>query len=910
LRDKEGDTSVKANFLISCAVAALVGGSSTAVLAADVSDKPAAEAGGDADSNTIIVTAQRRRESIQDVPMTLQAISGEQLSKFNSTTFDDILKYTPNVTYGGNGPGAGIIFMRGLSAGVVGNQSSATIAPFPNTALYLDDQSMQFPARNADVYLADMERVEVLEGPQGTLFGGGAEAGAVRYITNKPKIDKFEGKFEGQFGGTAHGLPNGAFNAAINLPVVEDKLAVRAVVFAERQGGYIDNVESNFTRNNNDAGNTYFNLKPTNGLCPNGLPAGSAGLCALPNAQLANGGQYSNRQIAGKDINPATWTGGRISALWNITEDWNLLIAESFQDLDAQGSFAQQDTSLDFAPLKSLQTTIFSPAYNKDRFWNHAWTVNGKLSDFSIVYTGAYMVRHITTQQDYTNYSRTKAGMYYACTGGSTGWGSATPFCYSPVGYWHDKVRNTHMSHEIRITSPQEKRIRAIVGGYYERFRIYDVMNFHYKSIPSCTPQNLTAALAGGPVCVANVRTAPGSTANDPGIRDDTTAFGEDTQRGYDQTAAFASVDFDILPNLTITGGTRYYHYKEFEVGSQYQTGTDCLNVPNGGCLGNGGDVNIDAAHDRVTYHGFKSRAVITWKPRQGTMVYALFSQGFRPGGFNRATKLILPDPLPPHAPQFLRPNGYAPDSLNNYELGVKTDLFDHRVQLNLSGYFMEWKNTQIGFYNPSAGFGNTTFVTNGPTYHIKGFELQFVARPVLGLSLQGALTYNDNKQTNSPCFISNVTGSSTFGKCITQQFSGGAVVPVLNPFGAPGGVTPFTPKVQADFRARYDWEMKGYNWFVSGGVAYTGSMYNQPSTYPSGDGVLIPGTTQLRYKQPAYTTLDASIGLSKDFWTVSIFGKNLTDSSASTFTSSAQYVKAEVPLRPLTYGLKVELAF
>ncbi len=118
-------------------------------------------------------------------------------------TLDDLLKYTPNVTYGNNGPGQGEIIMRGLRNGFRGNQSSGTIGNFPNVAIYLDDQSMQFPARNVDIYMVDMDRVEVLEGPQGTLFGGGAEAGAVRYITNKPKLDTFEGKVEASYGFTA-----------------------------------------------------------------------------------------------------------------------------------------------------------------------------------------------------------------------------------------------------------------------------------------------------------------------------------------------------------------------------------------------------------------------------------------------------------------------------------------------------------------------------------------------------------------------------------------------------------------------------------------------------------------------------------------------------------------------------------
>ena len=140
------------------------------------------------------------------------------------STFDDLIKYTPNVTFSGNGPGTGNIFMRGLSSGGSGNQSQSTTAPFPNVALYLDDQSMQFPARNVDVYMVDMERVEVLEGPQGTLFGGGAQAGAIRYITNKPKLDVTEGNANAGYGTTAGGDPNSNINATINLPLISDRL--------------------------------------------------------------------------------------------------------------------------------------------------------------------------------------------------------------------------------------------------------------------------------------------------------------------------------------------------------------------------------------------------------------------------------------------------------------------------------------------------------------------------------------------------------------------------------------------------------------------------------------------------------------------------------------------------------------
>jgi iron complex outermembrane recepter protein len=264
---------------------------------------PAAEA--DRASTDIIVTATRRDQSQQDVPMTLQAFNTDTLSKLNVTTFNDLLKYTPNVTFSNNGPGQGAIFMRGLSAGFAGQQSSATIGGFPNVALYLDDQSMQFPARNVDVYVADIERVEVLEGPQGTLFGGGAQAGVVRYITNKPKYDKFDGRMEGSFGGTSGGGVNGAFNAMVNVPIIEDKLAIRAVIYADHHGGYIDNKFSTFTRQPSDLGSYYLAFNGNgNQLTP---------------AQQTNDGKYNNNALVEDNFNPVDYTGGRVSLGWKIS---------------------------------------------------------------------------------------------------------------------------------------------------------------------------------------------------------------------------------------------------------------------------------------------------------------------------------------------------------------------------------------------------------------------------------------------------------------------------------------------------------------------------------------------------------------------------------------------------------------
>ena len=851
----------------------------------------------------IIVTATRRDQSLQDVPLTIQAFSTDTLSKLNITTFNDLLKYTPNVTFANNGPGAGAIFMRGLSAGFAGEQGAGTIGGFPNVAIYLDDQSMQFPAHNADVYVADIERVEVLEGPQGTLFGGGAQAGVVRYITNKPKYDKFEGRVEGSFGGTVGGAVNGAFNAMVNLPIINDKLAIRAVIYADHHGGYIDNKASTFTRLPSDLGSYYLAYKGNgNKLTPD---------------QQSNGGQYNNASLVQDNFNPVDYAGGRVEVGFKIAPDWDVLVAESYQSLDTKGTFATQTYTYDYAPLSGLSSTLFQPQYSKDDYTNTSLTINGKIGDFKVIYTGAYLTRHISLQGDYTNYARSTYGIFYQCTGGANYYfnAGAAPFCYSPASFWKDKIRTTHESHEFRISSPDTGRFRVIAGGYYESFRIMDNQDWSYSSIPSCNPSLTAAAIkAAGTVCLAQVAPNPAATLNVAGPRAPGVSFGEDTQRGYKQYAAFGSVDFDIFHNLTITAGTRYYNYKEYETGSVYSSfSASCYQAPV--CVTGS---NLDALNLKATFHGFKSKGVITWKPQEHTMIYGLFSQGFRPGGFNRGPSSRVSDPVAPHAKQLLVSASYAPDTLTNYEVGLKTDLFDRKMTLNMSAYYMIWQNTQVGFFNPAAGFGNTAFATNGPNYHIKGGEVQIVARPSTGLTIQGSATYNDSRQSNSPCFVANNPGVSSFGKCITQVFVGGTVKSVQSPFGNVGDITPFSPHFQGNIRGRYEWAGGGaMNYFVAGGVSYTSAMFNEPATYPSGDvagngsvlgpnGIIVPGTTVLRYKMPGYALLDAQIGFSRDNWTVTLFGDNITNSHASTFTNSSQFIKTSTIVRPMTYGIKI----
>src|ERR1700692_1010956 len=335
---------------LSYAIAAILGGGAFgSAVAANSTDANSASD----QIQEITVTAQRRTENIQNVPIAIQALTGETLTQLNVTTFDDLIKYLPNVTAPTAGPGQAQIFMRGLSAGDNGTQSGGSITGFPNVAIYLDDQSGQLPGRNLDVYAADLERVEVLEGPQGTLFGAGAQAGVIRYITNKPKINVTEGSVSASYGTPAGGDPNSDLTAVINLPLIADTLAVRGVIYNDRRGGYINNVPATFTRKPTDLGIHYGNY-------PTGC--GASGTCQVPpDSEVIN-----NNSIAANAINPVTYQGIRASALWDINSDWNALLTQSYQSIDAEGVFYQMPNASDGAPLPNQSVTLFNNSFNKD----------------------------------------------------------------------------------------------------------------------------------------------------------------------------------------------------------------------------------------------------------------------------------------------------------------------------------------------------------------------------------------------------------------------------------------------------------------------------------------------------------------------------------------------------------------
>jgi len=462
------------------------------------------------------------------------------------------------------------------------------------------------------------------------------------------------------------------------------------------------------------------------------------------------------------------------------------------------------------------------------------------------------------------------------------------------------------------------------VGAFYEKFAIYDNMNFNYMPMPQCSPANLAISAAGGPDCVTTVGPMAGFFAGTPGYRTNTnTAFGEDILRGYKQTAFFGSIDIDLIPKvLTLTGGTRHYKYDEFEHGSEYYSATSTvLNVPNGTCTHCGFGINLNKSES-----GFKSRANLTWHVTPDIMAYYTWSQGFRPGGFNRTatnidgSKIFLKGVAPftagGHDLQLNKPAGYLSDNLVNNELGFKSEFLSHRLLFNASLYQMDWKGVQLPLFDP-VHLGNTTFDVNGPTYRVRGVEIQLVARLAEGLTVQGSSSWNSSEQTDAPCLISNRVDTSgipghanptPLGQCITQVKS----LPYTNPYGVLGTSPAFSPPLQFNLRAKYDWTALGYNAFVSAGANHVGAMRNEPASFPDGNDPAQnpPTTTLLKYTIPGYTTYDAAIGVSKDKWTAQLTGNNLSNSDAKTNIGSTQFIKSEIPIRPRVLTISLGYTF
>jgi len=631
----------------------------------------------------IVVTAQHRSESLQNVPISILAIDTAKLAEHQVVNVDDYVKLLPSVSYQSFGPGQAQTFFRGVSSGSDGLHGGS----LPTVGTYLDNIPITSIGGTVDFHVYDVARVEALAGPQGTLYGASSLAGTLRIITNKPDTTHFAAGYDVQGSKFGKGGYGGSFDAFVNLPL-SDRLALRVVGFYDKTPGYIDNLPA--TR-------TY----------------------TLGDANPANDITINNARFARRDYNDVESFGGRAALKIDLDDNWIATPSIVYQQQRSNGAF------LTDPKVGDLQVNDFTPEGTRDHWYQAALTIEGKLSDWDVVYSGGYFQRSLDTQSDYSIYT-----VVYDSFPGYTKFPTAGGGFVDPTQRYVTSDRYTKHTQELRLSSPQHARLRGSFGLFYQRQSDDITQNYRIDGL-SASPG----------------LTVPNTVDNIYYYR----AYRVD--RDY---AAFGELSFDLLDNLTLNAGLRGFMAKNTSHGYAGLAGSaaaaNCIPV---------NDPTIPCQNFTKKYNqsGETHRVNLTWKIDPERMLYATWSTGFRPGGNNRRAGI----------------NPYPADTLTNYEIGWKTSWFNRTLRINGAAFLENWNNLQYAL-SPvgSAGITNTYSAGNA---RIKGVEADIAWR-IGHLTLSGAGTYVDARLSSPFCQI-NSAGNNVCTPGVAPTAPNGTRLPV-----------------------------------------------------------------------------------------------------------------------------------
>ena len=854
----------------------------------------------------VIVTATKRAVPLQDAPVAIQVMSEDSLEEQNINSFVDYIKFLPNVSAGGRGPGQNEIYIRGAAVDAINITVAESQGSAPNVALYLDEQPVTAGGRNLDVYVTDIERIEVLPGPQGTLYGASSMAGTVRLITNKPVIDEFDLKVSGGISSTAHGEASNNVGVVLNLPLLDNKLAGRIALYRDSQGGYIDNVRGTFQADNSVnptfPGDTVTFAAGT--TLANGTVVGPDGLTVPVTKAVAD-----NSAMVEDDFNDATYQGARVGLKYLINDDWDVLVQHTTQTLETEGVFDYDPT------VGDLEVNRFAPDTLDDEFSQTSWTVTGRLGELEVVYTGAFLDREVAANIDYTGY--TNIGKYisgYQCeylvgsyyTGLTTGTAyTMDPTlggdpnvieCGTPVNAARIENENERWTHEARIATNFDGPLNFQAGVFIEDFKIRHVGDFNYQA-------PIDAGFA--PIDINKSGTFDKSEANARGKVIANTQFRNDNTRTEEQTAIFGEITYDVSDSVTLTAAARHY---DLDYGF---TGYGAWRYGNRPLFVDDADPDNDVrpgltgGRDYVT--GFNSlqplsvsdtiyRLGASYTPAgTDTLFYMTWSEGYRPPGFNRAAAAKAPyesgannvradgtscgndAAINANAstgfPGYCLPYVFDSDTLENLEFGWKSTLADGALRFNGSVYKIDWKDIQVSQFD-SQNISILTIVDNGGDAEISGVEADLVWLASERLSVHAAASFNQTEL---------VYVDPAFAVIMADE----------------GSMLPLTPEVQFNVRARYEFPVRGNllgHWQV--GVKYSGESVNS----------LVDTVDEPNTMQDSYTLADASVGVenAEDGWSAQLYVNNLTDERAQLHINRQDFIERVTTNRPRTIGLRV----
>lgn len=719
----------------------------------------------------ITVTASKSgAAALQDIPATIQAITGDTLERIGAVEFSDFAVRVPGLQFQDLGPGDKEYIIRGINS-----SGPSTVGVYYDEAVITGSNAEDGGGRNADIRLYDLERIEVLKGPQGTLYGANSMSGTIRFITNKPVLDQVEGYVQGEVSDTHSGGTNFNLNGMVNFPIIQDKLALRAVGWINDNSGYIDAVR---------------------------IPSGPV-----------------------YDINTDNTEGMRTALRLQASDVLTIDASVTIQQTQSNGSSRFTPPGVASFGSDNFPSIPGGDLINTD-ITQSPWDENLQIYSLTATYDMEHGVITATT-----NWFNRNINFYFDSTA------ILISFDVDDAANTLEPQKRRIWSNEIRYASNYDGPLNFVVGGYIQdEAAELEVQVIHSNEF----------GMPNGPFSSLNEEDALTGSGD--------TYFGRVSTFDLSQKAIFGEVTYDITEQFSALVGMRYFD-------SSYKSSNRTTH-PFAGFSDN-------FVRDTVFQNASSSKTTfkfnLSYKATDDLLVYATASQGFRVGGVNQPTISEEVTVLP----------SYNPDTLWNYEIGLKSSFMDNRVNLNIAAYTMRWKDIQVQGRDISGAF---TFLTNAGKASVDGVEVELTALVSEGLEFFAGMSYQNGRLTED---------APDLGDASRRPLKG-------NPI-------PNIPKFQASSSLTYTRELSnGYNAVLHADLTYRGSSHTEFNPADS-----------LRVKLNSFALVNLRASVEKDDWKLSVFAKNLFDNRAQIDAiNGTQDPLAFVTARPRTIGLSVKRSF
>jgi|GEM_PF-715136 len=844
----------------------------------------------------IIVTARKRSQNLQDVPVSVMAFGADQIAKQSINSLEDYARLIPSLTYSSWLPGSSIVVFRGVTVtadAFSGNSSSAT---------YFNEMPITSQGQNPEVSLVDMERIEAVSGPQPTTYGASAQSGVLKFITARPDFSEFGGFVDVSFAAMPEGDPGYDFRGMVNIPMADDKFALRVVGYQSLAGGYVDNI-SGSTLQTHD-----YSAAFTSVPAPYSYPGGSLAASGI------NHVTKTNHDVAEDNIGDIEVQGVRLTGAWQANDDWLITGLYQYQSTYVDGIASWHPE------LGDLNQIRFNKETKNDDWYIGTLVIEGDLGFADFTSATGYMHREIVYDLDQSTYLHQFQGVggvyynmwevaypngffYYDLYDNIAAYCGTDPYCYVPFGGtvayaayagsitgWTDSgylnsigdpiyyiteitdntgtmfnsERSDRFSQELRLTSKGDSRFQWMIGGFYEKLTDKYVFRGIVDNFGDSIAGNITRNQPGGFV----IR-SPGQTWYGTGPTEAT------------QWAVFAEVGFDITDNLNVLLGVRYFEADSETTNTSLnldglQT-QNCLEDVLGVCITDPANVTPD---NRLGTFGGNSSAkeedtlplvTISYAFTDDVLSYATRSEGFRIGGTNLLRATSTADEI------------YVSDKVINNEIGLKTTLMDGRLVMNFAYYQMTWEDMQLVAADPTIDFGWGQVTVNAGEAEINGVEANFALAASERWTFNGAFTFTD----------SEVTEGASIGDTV--------VISV-------GEQLPLSPELKYTLGLEYGFPVGNSDGYFRLDYSYTDEQTNgtSGSSLLTSSGLLRGNITTME----DYSIANMVLGWGNDSWNVSFAVTNIADERGVTYKPTRWTDGRIYSARPRTFTMRYRKNF